>query len=75
MYPGEIRIYIAKNLKNIWTQQTREAALITARAFIEEYVTWFLEAIEVLQDGLEDSLQYYAFDRFDFRKISSTNLH
>ena len=64
----------AKKLKNIWTQPTREAALRTSRAFIEEYGTRFPEAIGVLQDGLEDSLQYYAFDRFDFRKISSTNL-
>lgn len=64
----------AKKLKSIWTQPTREAALMTARAFIEEYGTRFPEAIGVLQDGLEDSIQYYAFDHFDFRKISSTNL-
>jgi len=64
----------AQKLKSIWTQPTREAALMMARVFIEEYGTRFPKGIEVLQDGLEDSLQYYVFDRFDFRKISSTNL-
>ena len=47
---------------------------MTGRAFIKEYETRFPEAIEVLKDSLENSLQYYAFDHFDFLKISSTNL-
>ena len=32
------------------------------------------DAINVLKAGLEDSLQFYAFQRIDHRKISSTNI-
>jgi transposase-like protein len=32
------------------------------------------DAIAVLEEGLEDSLQFYAFERIDHRKISSTNI-
>jgi transposase-like protein len=32
------------------------------------------KAIELLKDGLEDSLAFYAFPELDARKISSTNM-
>jgi len=32
------------------------------------------EAVKVLEEGLEDSLQYHNFPRIDHRKISSTNM-
>jgi len=32
------------------------------------------EAIEVLKNGLEDSLQFYHFPQIDKRRISSTNV-
>ena len=31
-------------------------------------------AVEVLEEGLEDLLQFYTFERIDHRKISSTNI-
>lgn len=31
-------------------------------------------AIELLEDGLEDSLAFYAFPELDVRKVSSTNM-
>ena len=40
---------------------------------MERYEEQFPEAIRCLEEGLEDSLQFYRFDRIDHRKISSTN--
>ncbi|HCE17304.1 MAG TPA: hypothetical protein DEQ80_05545 [Anaerolinea thermolimosa] len=34
----------------------------------------FPKAIELLENGLEDSLAFYAFPDLDARKISSTNM-
>ena len=38
------------------------------------YEDQYPKAIAVLEAGLEDSLQFYAFERIDARKISSTNI-
>ncbi len=40
----------------------------------EQYGKRFPKAIELLEDGLEDSLAFYAFPALDARKISSTNM-
>jgi putative transposase len=63
----------AAKLKQIWIQPDRKSAIRTAKIFIAEYRGKYPEAIKVLQDGLEDSLQFYAFPDFDSRRISSTN--
>jgi len=34
----------------------------------------FRKAIEILEEGLEDSLSFYAFPELGARKISSTNM-
>ncbi|MGD0277644.1 MAG: transposase [Syntrophales bacterium] len=52
----------------------KEAALRAANDLIKKYQKRFPQAMEVLEEGLEDSLQFYSFQSFDFRKISSTNL-
>lgn len=39
---------------------------------LKEYI--FSKAIRCLEDGLEDSLAFYAFPQLNSRKISSTNL-
>jgi putative transposase len=71
--PHKDKALFAAELKHIWLAPTREAALNTARSLIKKYRDRFPRAVETLEDGLEDSLQYYAFDNFDLRKISSTN--
>jgi len=45
-----------------------------AELLCEEYQARYPKAIEVLMNGLEDSLQYYEFPEIDPRKISSTNI-
>ena len=62
-----------QKLKAIWLQPDRDSAIRYAHEIIEEYAARYPEAISVLEEGLEDSLQFYAFGELDARKISSTN--
>ena len=64
----------AAKLKQIWQQPDYESAKRYAELLIEEYETRFPKAVEVLENGLEDSLQYYEFPEIDAKKISSTNV-
>ena len=63
----------ANRLKQIWLQPDRETAIAYCREIIEQYGDTLPEAIAVLENGLEDSLQFYGFPEIDARKISSTN--
>ena len=64
----------AEQLKQIWLQPDKRSALSVATMIIDEYEKRFSEAIKCLEDGLEDSLQFYEFPQIDKRKISSTNV-
>ena len=64
----------AEKMKQIWVQPDRKSALRTAKIFIAEYRQRFAEAIGMLAEGLEDSLQFYAFPEFDHRKVASTDI-
>lgn len=63
----------AKRLKQIWLQPDAKQARAYATAIIDEYEDQFPQAISCLEDGLEDSLQFYRFEKIDQRKIASTN--
>jgi transposase-like protein len=71
--PHRDKALFAAELKLIWLAPTKEAALKAACALRKKYRLRFPQALDTLEDGLEDSLQFYGFDRFDARKISSTN--
>jgi len=45
-----------------------------AEVFCKDYEKRFPEAIRCLEEGLEDSLQFYEFPEIDKRRISSTNV-
>ncbi len=64
----------AEKMKQIWVQPDSKDALRTAKLFMAEYRDRYPEAMEVLAEGLEDSLQFYAFPEFDPRKVASTNV-
>ncbi len=64
----------ATKLKLIWVQSNRESALRSAKQLIDDYQQFFPQAIQVLDDRLQDPLQFYAIDTFDPRKIASTDL-
>ena len=64
----------AKQLKEIWLA----TSVILARQRVEKlaktYAKRFPKAIQTLDDGLEDSLSFYAFPTLDARRITSTNM-
>jgi len=72
--PPKAKESFAAKLKTIWLQNSKKDAYFIVQAIIDEYGKKFPEAIEVMQSGLEDSLQFYHFPQIDKRRISSTNV-
>ena len=64
---------LAEKLKHIWLQPDRESAKKLAGVIIEEYERKYPEAMRCLEEGLEESLQFYNFPEVDKRRLSSTN--
>jgi transposase-like protein len=67
---------VVAKLKQIWQRPDQASAMRTARIFIfiAEFRHSHPEVVETLRQGLEDSLQFYAFEELDGKKISSTNM-
>ena len=72
--PAKGKAAFADRLKQIWLQPDLESAKKYADALMDTYENQYPGAVEVLESGLEDSLQFYNFNRLDDRKISSTNM-
>lgn len=72
--PHKEKNAFAQQLKSTWLAPTRELACRQAQELCQLYERRFPKAIRCLEDGLEDSLAFYAFPQLDSRKISSTNL-
>ena len=64
----------ASQLKEIWSAPSAEIARRRSNELAQKYRTRFPKAIQVLEEGLEDSLAFFAFSELDSRKISSTNM-
>jgi len=64
---------LAEKLKQIWLQPERRSVERLARLIIEEYEGKYPEAMRCLEEGLEDSVQFYNFPEIDKRRLSSTN--
>ena len=64
----------AAKLKQIWLQPDVDSARSYGESMMDEYESRYPEAMRILEDGLEDSLQFYSFKQIDHRKISSTNM-
>ena len=64
---------VAARLKLIWQAPDEKSARDMKAAFCQEYEKSFPKAVECLEEGFEDSIQFYAFEELDSRKISSTN--
>ena len=71
--PHKEKESFAAKLKQIWYQPDQESAKRVALLVIQEYQDRFPQAIALLEEGLEDSLQFLAFPHLDQRKIASTN--
>ena len=65
---------ISTRKKEIWLAPTKEAALARAKEFCRALKKRYPKAVETLENGLEDSLTFYAFPKLDARKISSSNM-
>lgn len=72
--PQKEKESFAAQLKEIWLAPSVQLARQRAKQLSEQYGKRFPKAIELLEDGLEDSLAFYAFPELDARKISSTNM-
>jgi len=72
--PPKAKEKFAAKLKQIWLQNSKKEAYLIIQSIIDEYGKKFPEAIAVLQEGVEDSLQFYHFPQIDKRRISSTNV-
>lgn len=60
--------------KEIWLAPTAELARKRAYDIMDTYAKRFPKAVQCLENGLEDSLTFYAFPKLDARKISSSNM-
>ena len=63
----------ASRLKLIWQAPDAETARKLKDDLAVQYGERFPKAIQCLEEGFEDSIQYYSFGLLDSRKISSTN--
>ena len=63
----------AARLRLIWRAPDDKSARDMKSVFCQEYEKLFPKAVECLEEGFEDSVQFYAFEELDSRKISSTN--
>ncbi len=71
---GKNKKSFAEKLKQIWLQPDYESAKKYANGFMNDYDLQYPQAISLLEEGLEESLQFFSFPEIDARKISSTNL-
>ncbi|HWQ89486.1 MAG TPA: IS256 family transposase [Desulfitobacteriaceae bacterium] len=72
--PAKGKAVFAEKLKQIWLQPDLESAKAYANSLMDSYEAQYPAAVDVLETGLEDSLQFYNFKQIDHRKISSTNM-
>lgn len=72
--PAKPKKIFAAQLKQIWLQPDIRSAKQYAEMVMDKYEISYPKAIETLEAGLEDSLQFYGFPEIDHRKISSTNM-
>ena len=66
--PAKGKAKFAQKLKQIWLQPDVESAKAFAKMVMDDYEDKYPAAIEILESGLEDSLQFYNFDRIDLEK-------
>jgi len=71
---GRDKKAFAEKLKQIWLQPDYDSAKKYANTLMNDYEAKYPQAISTLDEGLEESLQFFSFREIDARKISSTNL-
>jgi len=72
--PHRDKAEFVEQFKEIWLAPSAEGARARAAALVQKYAAKYPKAMEALEEGLEDSLSFYAFPKLDSRKIASTNM-
>ncbi len=72
--PSKDKAVFASKLKQIWLQPDIDSARVNADNFMDDYESRYPEAARILEEGLEDSIQFYTCKHMDHRKISLTNM-
>ena len=65
--PQKDKEKVAAKLKLIWKAPDEKSARAMKNDFCEEYEKAFPKAVECLEEGFEDSVQFYAFEKLDSR--------
>lgn len=63
----------AAKLKLIWQAPDATTATKLKDHFVQEFEKRFPKAVQCLEEGFEDSIQYYNFELLDQRRIAGTN--
>jgi putative transposase len=71
--PQKEKETVGSRLKLIWKAPDENSARELKNGFCAEFEKKYPRACECLEEGFEDSIQFYAFGELDSRKISSTN--
>jgi putative transposase len=71
--PEAYKKQLAGELQGIFSQPTAEAALVAYESLRAKYVKSCGKAMQILEDGLSDTLTFMAFPREHWSRISSTN--
>ena len=71
--PRREREQVQAELSGIWTQETKEEALLNLKAFKAKYAQRYPEAVRSLEEDEEHLLTFYAFPAAMHRHIQSTN--
>lgn len=71
--PHKQKEMIGKQLSHIFNQVNYSHAKQTAKEVIAKFSSQFPDAMDVLDDGLEDALQFFHFEELPFGRTSSTN--
>ena len=71
--PKKQKDSMCAELKKIWQAQTKQEAIKLKDDFVKKHEERYPKAIDCLEEGFEDSIQYYNFSKIDSKKISSTN--
>ncbi len=71
--PARDKKYLAGRIKQIWNQPDSHSAREYANRIIDEFEEQFPKSMNCLEEGLEDSVQFFEFSEIDSRKTSSAN--
>jgi len=71
--PEAYKKQIAGAMQGIFSQPNAEAAIVAYEALRAQYVKTCAKAMQILEDGLGDTLTFMAFPREHWSRISSTN--